>query len=56
MAVIREILLERKPEQIMYITVYDGEVDGVFRNDAYIDAHHFSASQLADFTQQRASL
>lgn len=54
--VIREILLERKPEQIMYITVDDGEVDGVFHNDAYIDARHFSTSQLADFIQQRASL
>ncbi|MEH6690273.1 MAG: TIR domain-containing protein [Pseudorhizobium pelagicum] len=53
---IREILLERRHEQIMFIRVDDGEVDGVFRNDGYVDARHFSVSQLADFIQQRASL
>jgi hypothetical protein len=47
---IREILLARKHEQIMFIRVDDGEVDGVFRNDDYTDARHDSVSQLVDFT------
>jgi len=43
---IREILLERGYERIMFVRLDDGEVEGVFRTDGYVDARHHSHRRL----------
>lgn len=51
---IRDIISARQHERIMLIKMDDGEVEGVFKNDGYIDGSRFTPSQVADFIQQRA--
>src|SRR5215207_3818890 len=53
---IREILLERGYERIMFVRLDDGEVEGVFRTDGYVDARHHSPSEIAHFIQHRVAL
>jgi hypothetical protein len=52
----REILLERGYERIMFVRLDDGEVEGVFRTDGYVDARHHSPSEIAHFIQHRVAL
>jgi len=53
---IREIILERGNDRIMFVRMDDGEVEGVFRTDGYIDARRFSPSEIAQFIQERVHL
>lgn len=53
---IREIIAERDHSRIMFIRVDDGEVEGVFRTDGYIDARQHSPERLATFIQERVAL
>jgi hypothetical protein len=50
---IRDIILQRETDRVMFIRTDDGAVDGVFKTDGYIDARHHSASQLARFIYER---
>jgi hypothetical protein len=52
----REIIFERDHKRIMFIRTDDGQVDGVFRTDGYVDARKFSAAELAGFIHERALL
>jgi hypothetical protein len=53
---IREIILERGYGRVMFVRVDDGQVDGIFRTDGYIDARQHSAAEIANFIQQRVEL
>lgn len=53
---IREIIFQRGYDRIMFVRLDDGEVDGVFRTDGYLDARHHSSSEIAHFIQQRVAL
>ena len=53
---IREIILQRGYDRIMFVRLDDGQVDGVFKTDGYVDARRHSATEIAHFIQQRVSL
>jgi hypothetical protein len=53
---IREIILQRGYDRIMFVRLDNGEVDGVFRTDGYVDARSHSPSEIAHFIQQRVAL
>lgn len=53
---IRNIIAKRDHQRVMYIRTDDGEVDGVFPIDGYIDARAFSADRIASFVAERVHL
>jgi len=53
-AAIRSVLAEaKKKERIMYVRTDDGEVEGVFLQDGYIDSRRYSPAQIAAFIAER---
>lgn len=50
---IREIIMERGHERIMFVRTDDGAVEGVFKTDGYVDIRRFSAGQVAEFICER---
>jgi TIR domain len=50
---IREIIMERGHERILFVRTDDGVVEGVFKTDGYIDIRRFSASRVAEFICER---
>jgi TIR domain len=53
---IKEIIMEKKHERIMFIRMDEGQVDGVFKTDGYIDGRTHSPDQIAEFIEERMSL
>jgi hypothetical protein len=53
---IRDIIAEREYQRIMFIRTDEGVVDGIFKTDGYVDARKFSAKQLAQFINERATV
>lgn len=53
---IRDIMRQREFNRVMYIKLDDGQVDGVFGNDGYIDARTYTPEQIATFIVQRLAL
>jgi hypothetical protein len=53
---IREMIMEKELDKIMFIRLSAGHVDGVFKTDGYIDGSKFSPQQLANFINERLSL
>lgn len=53
---IKDILLEREHGRIMFVRTDDGEVEGIFKTDGYIDSRKFSAKEIAEFIHQRVDL
>lgn len=53
---IKEIIMEREHEKVMFVKMDDGVVEGVFKTDGYIDARLHSSQELAGFIQERVSL
>lgn len=53
---IREIIHERDNQRIMLVRMDDGDVDGIFRNDGYVDARRFSPADVASFINERVEL
>ncbi len=53
---IKEIIMERQHERIMYVKMDDGEVQGVFKTDGYIDGKRYSSTEVTGFIQERISL
>lgn len=53
---IREIIMARAEQRIMFVRVDDGAVDGVFRTDGYVDARRFNPSEIAQFIAERVAL
>ncbi|PZQ88714.1 MAG: hypothetical protein DI534_11205 [Leifsonia xyli] len=54
--VIREIIMERDHNRVMYVRTDDGAVDGILKTDGYVDARRFSPAQIADFICERVGL
>lgn len=50
---IREIILEKQLGKIMYIKMDDGKVEGVFKNDGYIDGRTHSPKEVALLIKKR---
>ncbi len=53
---IKEIIMERQHKKVMYVKMDDGEVQGVFKTDGYIDGQAHSPAEMAGFIQERISL
>jgi hypothetical protein len=53
---VREIMSNRDNSRVMFIRTDDGEVEGVFKTDGYIDARKFEASRIAEFICERVAL
>lgn len=55
---IRDIILERENSKVkvMFVRTDDGEVEGVFKTDGYIDAQKYSPEEIAGFISQRVDL
>jgi hypothetical protein len=53
---IKELIMGKEQDKIMFIRLDDGHVDGVFRTDGYIDGNKFAPKQLAQFINERLSI
>lgn len=54
---IREIIAERRElGRLMFVRVDDGEVDGVFKTDGYVDARQHGPDAIAGMIAERAAL
>lgn len=53
---IKEIIMKRQHEKVMFVKMDDGKVEGVFNTDGYIDGRRFSPAEVAGFIQERISL
>lgn len=53
---IRDIISERDYQRIMFIRTDDGNVDGVFATDGYVDARKFSPAEIAGFIHERSKI
>jgi hypothetical protein len=54
---IREIIAERRElNRVMFVRVDDGEVEGVFKTDGYVDARRHNPDALAAMIAERAAM
>jgi hypothetical protein len=53
---IKEIMMERKNDMVMFIKMDDGHVEGVFKTDGYIDGRKYGPDDVARFIQERVDL
>jgi hypothetical protein len=53
---IRELVKKREFSRVMYIRTNDGDVDGVFEVDGYVDARKQNAGKIADFIVERLAV
>jgi hypothetical protein len=53
---IREIIMNKQNERVMFVRMDDGDVDGIFDTDGYIDGRQYSAADIARFIQERVEL
>jgi hypothetical protein len=53
---IREIIFNCDNHKIMFIRMDDGDVDGVFKTDGYVDARHHQPEEIARMIQERVEI
>jgi len=53
---IKEIIMKRQDEKIMFIRMDDGKVDGVFDTDGYMDGRTHSPEEIAKYIVERVAL
>ena len=53
---IREIIMAKEHEKVMFVKMDDGEVKGVFNTDGYIDGSIYSLTDVAGFIEERSRL
>jgi hypothetical protein len=53
---VREIMMEREHQKIMFVKMDEGPVDGVFKTDGYIDGLKFCPTDIARFIHERVNL
>lgn len=53
---IKELIMSRETDKVMYIRLDEGHVDGVFKTDGYIDWNEYTPKQIADFINERLEL
>lgn len=50
---VREIIAARENDRVMFVRTDDGEVEGVFKTDGYVDARRYDSASIAKFVCQR---
>ncbi|MEI6529816.1 MAG: TIR domain-containing protein [Candidatus Falkowbacteria bacterium] len=53
---IREIIMERDNDNVMFVKMDDGRVHGVFKTDGYIDGRTHTPHEVAAYIQERISI
>lgn len=53
---IKEIIMDKAHERVMFIKMDEGKVDGVFKTDGYIDGRTHTAEEIAEFIKERIDL
>jgi len=53
---VRELIMARDEQKVMFIRVDDGGVDGVTKTDGFVDARQHTPQDVAHFIQQRVDL
>jgi hypothetical protein len=53
---IRNIIMARGNDRIMFVRLDDGQVEGVFDTDGYVDARRHTPNEIANFIAQRSRL
>lgn len=53
---VREMIMDKEINRIMYIRLDSGHVDGVFNTDGYIDGTKYSPQQIAGFINERLDI
>jgi hypothetical protein len=53
---IRELIKQRRDDEVMFVRVDDGDVSGVFSGDGYIDANEREAAEVASLIRGRLKL
>ncbi len=53
---VREMIMDKEIQRIMYVRLDSGHVDGVFNTDGYIDGTKYSPQQIAGFINERLNL
>jgi len=53
---IREIIMRKENQRVMFVKMDDGAVDGVFNTDGHVDGRKYSALDVARFVSERVDL
>src|SRR2546430_10764317 len=53
---IKEIIMKRDNDKIMFVRMDDVKVDGVFNTDGFVDGGKFGPEDIARFIQERVEL
>lgn len=53
---IREIIMEKNHQKVMFIKMGEGKVDGIFKIDGYIDGCSHKPNEIAGYIQERVKL
>ena len=53
---IKEIMMQREHNKVMFVKMDDGQVEGVFKTDGYIDGRKYDPADVARFIQERRDL
>jgi hypothetical protein len=53
---IREVILRKEKNRIMYVKMDDGKVDGILKIDGYIDARNTTSSEIASCIYERLQI
>ena len=53
---IKEIMMQREHNKVMFVKMDDGQVEGVFKTDGYIDGRKYGPADVARFIQERRDL
>jgi hypothetical protein len=53
---VREIINAREHDRIMFVRMDDGEVEGIFGHDGYVDSRQHNPAEVAAFIEERVGL
>jgi hypothetical protein len=53
---IREIIMERKGDRVMFVKMDDGPVEGVFKTDGFVDGREYGLDDIARLIEERVNL
>ena len=53
---IKDRIMAKEYRKVIVVRTDDGEVDGIFKTDGFVDAHRFSVVQIARMVKERIDL
>jgi len=53
---VRQVIFAREDSRVMFVRTDDGEVEGVFKTDGYVDARRFGPDRIAEFICERLTV